>query len=140
MPKLVADTNTVVSALLWHGAPHRLFEAIGTEELSFYSSRALIDELADVLGRRKLARAVRASGKSASALVGEYEKLVQLVRPRPLRQPVGRDPDDEAVIACAAAANADLIVSGDQDLLVLKTYRHIRIASATEALAIISSR
>jgi len=42
--KLVADTNTVVSALLWHGAPHRLFEAIGTGELSFYASDALIDE------------------------------------------------------------------------------------------------
>jgi len=61
--KLVADTNTVVSALLWHGAPHRLFEAIEAADLSFYTSRALIDELADVLGRRKLGPAIRASGK-----------------------------------------------------------------------------
>lgn len=140
MLKLVADTSTVVSALLWRGAPHRLFEAIGTEELSFYSSRELIDELADVLGRRKLARAIHASGKSASALVAEYEKLAQLVRPRALRRPVSRDPDDEAVIACAAAARANLIVSGDQDLLVLKAYRRIRIVNAAEALGIIASR
>lgn len=137
MLRLVADTNTVVSALLWHGAPHRLFEAIEMEELSFYASRALLDELADVLARRKLARAVRASGKSAAALVAEYQALVQLVQPRTLRRPVGRDPDDEAVIACALAARADLIVSGDQDLLVLKAYRRIRIVSAAEALAII---
>jgi len=137
--RLVADTNTVVSALLWHGAPHRLFEAIEREELSFYASRALVDELADVLARRKLARAVRASGKSVSALVAGYEKLVQLVQPRPLRRRVGRDPDDEAVIACALAARASLIVSGDKDLLVLKTYRRIRIVSAVEALRIVRS-
>jgi putative PIN family toxin of toxin-antitoxin system len=137
--KLVADTNTVVSALLWHGAPHRLFQAVEHEELSFYASRALVDELADVLARRKLARAVKASGKSVAALVAEYEGLVQLVEPHALRRPVGRDPDDEAVIACALAARAELIVSGDQDLRILKTYRRIRILSATEALAIISA-
>jgi hypothetical protein len=46
-----------------------------TEELSFYASRALIDELTEVLTRRKLARAVQASGKSASALVAQYQAL-----------------------------------------------------------------
>ncbi|OGA08428.1 MAG: putative toxin-antitoxin system toxin component, PIN family [Betaproteobacteria bacterium RIFCSPHIGHO2_12_FULL_69_13] len=135
--RLVADTNTVVSALLWHGAPHRLLEAVEQEGLSFYASRALVDELADVLARRKLARAVKASGKSVSTLVAEYEGLVQLVEPRTLRRPVGRDPDDEAVIACALAARADLIVSGDKDLRVLKTYQRIRIVGAAEALAIV---
>lgn len=137
MLRLVADTNTVVSALLWHGAPHRLLEAVEQEGLSFYASRALVDELADVLARRKLARAVKASGKSVSTLVAEYEGLVQLVEPRTLRRPVGRDPDDEAVIACALAARADLIVSGDKDLRVLKTYQRIRIVGAAEALAIV---
>jgi putative PIN family toxin of toxin-antitoxin system len=77
--KLVADTNTVVSALLWHGAPHRLFEAIGTGKLSFYASDALIAELTDVLGRRKLARAVAASGKKVPALVYVYKNAVELV-------------------------------------------------------------
>jgi len=53
--RLVADTNTVVSALLWHGTPHRLFEAAETEELSFYASRALVNELADVSAAEALA-------------------------------------------------------------------------------------
>ncbi|MGQ0652765.1 MAG: putative toxin-antitoxin system toxin component, PIN family [Betaproteobacteria bacterium] len=119
------------------GAPHRLFQAAETEELSFHASRALVHELADVLARRKLAAAVKANGKSASALLADYNGLVELVRPRGLLRRVGRDPDDEAVIACALAAHADLIVSGDQDLLVLKNYRRIRIVSANEALALL---
>jgi putative PIN family toxin of toxin-antitoxin system len=137
--RLVADTTTVVSALLWHGAPHRLFEALQTEDVFLCASRALVAELAEILARRKFARAVQASGKSVEALVADYQALTQLVQPRALRRPVGRDPDDEAVIACAVAARADLIVSGDRDLLVLKAYRRIRIVNAVEALRIIAS-
>ena len=37
-------------------------------------------------------------------------------------------------------ARADLVVSGDQDLLILKSYRRIRIVNAVEALAIITAR
>lgn len=138
MLRLVADTNTVVSALLWRGAPHRLFEALETADITFYTSRALLDELTDVLARRKLARAVRASGKSVAALLADYAAFAQLVEPRPLRQRVGRDPDDEAVIACALAARAELIVSGDKDLLTLKAHQNIRIVSIAEALRIIA--
>lgn len=137
MLRIVADTSIVVSALLWRGTPHHLFAAIETEEISFYSSRALVDELADVLARRKLGRAVKASGESVSTLVAEYEGLVQLVEPHALRRPIGRDSDDEAILTCALAARADLIVSGDRDLRVLKTFQRIRIVNATEALAII---
>ena len=136
MLRLVADTNTVVSALLWRGGPHQLFAALDTAEIAFYTSRALLDELAQVLPRRKLARAVSASQKSIDALVADYEALTELVKPRPLRERVGRDPDDEAVIPCALAARADLIVSGDNDLLVLKAHQNIRIVNAATALRI----
>lgn len=45
-----------------------------------------------------------------------------------------RDPDDDHVLACALAAHADLIVSGDSHLLELKGYQGIPIVSAAEAL------
>lgn len=49
------------------------------------------------------------------------------------------DPDDDEVLACAIAANAQLIVSGDRDLLSLKTFRGIPIVSAAEAIRIITT-
>jgi predicted nucleic acid-binding protein len=52
---------------------------------------------------------------------------------------VCRDPDDDAVLACALAAQADLIVSGDDDLLVLKQFQEIRIVTPTQAVKMIRS-
>lgn len=58
-----------------------------------------------------------------------------VIRPIPLTQPVCRDPDDDEVLACAITARADFIVSGDADLLVLKTYEGIDIFNAAQAIS-----
>ena len=137
--RVVADTNTIVSALLWRGAPHRLIAAIEDYPLAFYTSRVLLAELADVLSRAKLAKAVRASGKTPAQLIADYEGFVQVVRPASIRRTVIDDADDDAVLACALAASAELIVSGDAHLRNLKRYQGMRIVTAAEALAIISS-
>jgi putative PIN family toxin of toxin-antitoxin system len=84
--------------------------------------------------RHKLQRAVRATGKSAQRLLQEYEAIARIVKPGGLPARVSRDPDDDAVLACAVAARADFIVTGDKDLLGLRAYRAIAILSASEAL------
>ena len=64
-------------------------------------------------------------------------QLAEVIVPPPLPQPVCRDPDDDHVLACALAAQSDLIVSGDADLLNLREYQSIRIVAAAEALRLI---
>ena len=135
--RIVADTNTIVSALLWRGSPHRLIAAVEEYPIDFYTSRALLSELADVLPRRKLSKAIRATGKTPGQLIAEYEGFVQMVTPASIRRTVPGDVDDDQVLACALAARADLIVSGDAHLRNLKRYQGMRIVAAAEALAII---
>ena len=136
--RIVVDANTIVSALLWRGNPHRLIAAMEDYAIDFYTSRVLLDELADVLPRRKLAKVVRATGKTPAQLIAEYEGFVNVVTPASIRRTVPDDADDDHVLACALAANADLIVSGDAHLRNLKHYHGMRIVAAAEALAIIA--
>jgi len=101
-------------------------------------SVALIAELAEVIARPKFAQRLQAAGISAAAIVLDYSRLAEIVEPALLPEPVSRDPDDDVVLATALAARAVLIVSGDQDLLVLGTFRDIRILNAADALRVLS--
>jgi predicted nucleic acid-binding protein len=60
--------------------------------------------------------------------------LSELVELPPSIPRVSRDPDDDRVIACAVVGRADVIVSGDDDLLVLKRVGNIPILSAAAFL------
>ena len=133
--RLVADTNVVISALLWRGAPHRLFRAAQDRALEFFTSPILLDELEEVLARRKLEKAVGATGSTRAALLRDYQELAHVVAPADTGRIVAADRDDDAVIACALAARAELIVSGDRRVLDIKRYQNIPIVTAAEALA-----
>lgn len=136
--RLVLDTNIVASGLLWNGTPAQLIEAAQADEIEVFTSRALLAELTRILRRAKFAKAIAASGLSLDDLVLGYAELAQFVHPAPIIPVVLRDPDDDRVLACALAAQADLIVSGDADLLNLKAYQGVPIVTAAEAMQVIS--
>lgn len=137
--RLVLDTNVLVSAFLWKGIPGRLIELAGENEIEIYTSRALLDELNEVLQRKKLAKPVQATGFTAADLVKHYQRLAFRVTTRQLTQRISRDADDDQILACALAAKADLIVTGDKDLLILDTFRNIPIVTAAQAVRILES-
>lgn len=133
--RLVLDTNVVVSALLWRGKPYQLLEAIRQRSnWQIYSSSALLEELADVLTRPSATKRLALIDKQAQELLLDFIASVEIVRAMPLPRPVCRDPDDDEVLALAAAASADLIVSGDNDLLVLEQFEGVPIVNAAQAL------
>lgn len=132
--RIVVDTNTAISGLLWPGPPRRIIDLIRARTHTLCLSLALIAELAEVIARPKFAQRLSDAGLSASALVQDYSRFAEIVEPAPLSQPVSRDPDDDVVLATALAANALLVVSGDRDLLDLGAFSGVRILNASEAL------
>jgi putative PIN family toxin of toxin-antitoxin system len=132
--RIVADTNTVVSGLLWSGPPRQLIDLCRRRVATLCTSHTLLAELAEVVGRDKFVRRLQAAELSAGELLRDYSGLVTLVEPAPLLKPVSRDPDDDHVIACALGANADWIVSGDADLLDLGSWQGIEIVNAGESV------
>jgi putative PIN family toxin of toxin-antitoxin system len=132
---LVIDTNVLLSGLLWHGPPHALLGKVRDGVADLVLSPALIAELADVIARPKFAAILAHSSRTPERILAELRSLVDIVAAPPLPRPICRDPDDDAVLACALAARADLIVSGDDDLRVLAMFKNIPIVAAAEALA-----
>ncbi len=132
--RLVLDTNVLVSAFLWQGTPGRLIELATEQEVELFTSRALLDELAATLVKKKLAKPVLATGLSAEQMLRNYRRLATRVTARQLTQPASRDADDDHVLACALAARADLIVSGDDDLLALGSFEGMPIATPAQAV------
>lgn len=133
--RIVADTNTVASGLIWQGPPRQIINAARAGTITLHTSITLLAELAEIIGRGKFIRPILRAGLSAAAIVEDYQRLAVLVEPQPLPAPVSRDPDDDHVLACALAAQVALIVSGDKDLLVLGTFNNIPILPAAQALA-----
>lgn len=138
--RLVLDTNIVASGLLWNGIPAQLIDAARADEIEVFTSRVLLTELTRILCRAKFTKVIAAGGLPLDELVLSYTELATLVTPEPIPATVLNDPDDDHVLACALAAKTDLIVTGDQDLLALKSFREIQILTAAEAMRVLSGQ
>jgi len=131
--RLVLDTNTALSGLLWGGPPTRLIQAARNGRIEIVSSVALLTELRDVLWRDKFARRLVQRGFTSARLFADYMSLVTIAAPALITATIVRDPSDDAVLAAALGASADVIVSGDAHLLNLKSFQGIDIVTAAVA-------
>ena len=110
MLRIVLDTNIAISGLIWRGPPHQLLVALAEDKFAAHTSYALVFELTRKLLGSKLGVELLKRDISAQQLVMSYSALCEIVSPATLTHPICRDPDDDAVLACAKAAQADLIV------------------------------
>ena len=133
--RVVLDTNTLVSALLSpHGPPRCLLDHARAQIFQLCSSPVLMAELLDVVSREKFARRLAAAGVTPLGIVSEIRRLAVMAAPVSVPRVVANDPDDDHVLACALAAQADLIVSGDRHLLGLGgNYQGIVIVTPAQA-------
>jgi len=127
------NTNVIVSAIGWSGPPSRLLEACLRGKLKLFVSPAILQEVAEVLARPKLA--VLARHPDLPAILTWLHHPDRLVFPTAEPRIVEEDPDDDKVIACAVEAKAEAIISGDEHLLRLGTYEGITIMTPEQACA-----
>ncbi len=138
--RVVLDTNTLVSALLSpNGPPRLLLDDARAQVFELCTSPVLMAELLDVMSREKFARRLAAAGLTPLGIVSEIRRLASMATPVDVPRVVAGDADDDHVLACAVAARADLIVSGDRHLLGLGGhYQGIAIVTPAQAMQQIS--
>jgi putative PIN family toxin of toxin-antitoxin system len=95
--------------------------------VTLVASPAIVEEITEALARPKFADRVTSLRTSVRELVESLLSLAEVCVPRRIVPVVTADPEDDKILACAWAARAQWLVSGDAHLLAVGRYRGIRI-------------
>jgi len=137
MIRAVVDTNVLVRAMIKPtGSVGPVLQHLRRREYTLLISRETLDELAAVLHRPRLRTKYELSDCDLRATIRLVVLRGELIRPD-RRIAVCRDPRDDKFLELAVGSNAQVIVSGDEDLLALSPFEHIPIVSPARFLAML---
>jgi uncharacterized protein len=129
-PRLVLDTNVLLSALLFNlGSLSWIRDAWQSEAICPLASRDTTSELIRVLSYPKF----HLSDNERDDLLADYLPWCETIKiSEAPNVPDCRDPFDRPFLELARAANADALVTGDKDLLILASVFSIPIITPRE--------
>lgn len=121
MMRVVIDTNVVLSGLIKpDSVPGHVLRAWRDGSFRFVLSEFLLEEIAVTLARPKIQALVPWPAAQINRFVLELRAFCDVVEPADLDFKYPRDPDDIPVLATLIASGADMLVTGDRDLLALR--------------------
>lgn len=127
--RVVFDTNVLVSRVLMEDSVSGIAVRNAENGARLLASHETLEEFREVPLRPKFDRF---AGRAArSEFFDRYRRIVEIIKiPFPIR--ACRDPKDDMFLAPAVHGEADVLVSGDKDLLALNPFRGVRILSPAE--------
>ena len=129
--RVVADTNVLVSALIFPGgSPEAVYRLALEGKIELVTSRPLLAELGRVLTEKFGWDAER-----TEAAIAQLVRLAEIVDRAETLSEIEADPADNRVLEAAGEGEADAIVSGDRHLLALGSWRGIPIQAPAAFLA-----
>jgi len=126
--KVILDTNVFISGVFFSGPPSKILVAWKNKTISLVISPSIYEEYRRVAGEL--------SKQFAPVDISSILELIainaDMVPDITLPTPVCTDPDDDKFLACAVAAKAMIICSGDKALLKTSGYRNIQILTPAD--------
>jgi putative PIN family toxin of toxin-antitoxin system len=129
--RVVIDTNVLISATFWTGKPKQLLNKVRQGEIRFLTSEILLNELRDVLVRED--KPFKLSRREAEKIVTEIRSYAEIIEIKH-KLAICKDEIDNCVLECAEDGKGSCVISGDQHLLDLKSFRGVRIMTVAEFL------
>ena len=122
MPKVILDTNVLIGVLLASRNCRAIRDAFLEGLFDVVISEALLAELLETIRKPRLAKLFKPEDarKLLELLQTDAEWVVTKTK-----LSVSRDPDDNVVLECAVDGQVDVIVTGDDDLLCLESFRSV---------------
>lgn len=139
--RVVLDTNIVVSSYIGAlGAPARIVASWRGAAFVLVVSDSVLAEYQDALNYPRVGRRHGLTPDQVAVQIASIRENALLVTPESVPRVVPDDPDDDQVLACALAGQAEYIISGDHHLLNLREYSGIRILSPVAFLALLAAK
>jgi putative PIN family toxin of toxin-antitoxin system len=130
--RVVVGTNAWVRRLLLPGSVPALAARKAVDEADVLVSGETLDELIQVLSRPKFDRYVTiAERQDFIRLLGRIAEMIPVIH----AVRACRDPRDDKFLALCVNGKADVIITGDEDLLALHPFRGIAIRTPSDFLA-----
>ena len=134
--RVVFDTNVLVSALGFGGTPLEALIRAFEDDVQLVVASETLAELDRVMQYDRLPFTGGERKQYLEILRNEAEVVTEL----PELAVVERDPDDDMFLACAVGGNCQYVVSGDDHLLALKSFRGVEIVSPASFLDRVDDR
>jgi putative PIN family toxin of toxin-antitoxin system len=125
---VVLDSGIWISAFQFGGTPQAALDSVFNDH-----TVAICDQIVAEV-RATLVRKFSWKDEEVLAILTEYTSDGKHVAVTGTLDGVSRDPKDDMVFECAVKADAKIILSGDNDLLSVKTYRGIEVLTARQYL------
>lgn len=137
MIRAVVDTSIVVRAVLKpFGSVGAVLDLLAENRYRFLYSEATLEEVVEVLARPRLRRRFPLHGRDSQTVFDLILLRGEAVEPH-RSSAVCRDPKDDKFLDVAVEGHADVLVSGDEDLLVLHPFQGIPIVQPAQFLAML---
>lgn len=131
--KVVIDTNVFVSGLHYGGRPRQVLDLLWQGEIEVYISPFILAELARVLEAR-----LRWSSQHVEEVIEAIQASAREIEPQIRLSRIQEKEDDNRILECAVAGQADYLVTGDsKHILPLKEFQGVKIVSTAEFLRIV---
>ncbi|MBW1739134.1 MAG: putative toxin-antitoxin system toxin component, PIN family [Deltaproteobacteria bacterium] len=138
--KVVADTNVVVSGLLWGGPPNRILRWVRDGLLEIIVCEETTAEVRRVIQYKRFSKRLSDLDTSSNEVFSYFMNLVTFAStPGSIPEVIKADLFDNIFLALASENSAQLIISGDKHLLDLGTYKDIEIVTPSEASRVIET-
>ncbi len=132
--RVVLDTNVIIAAFATRGFCQDVFQFC-LQEKNIIVTEPLLEEV-----RRVLLEKIKLPTSKVESILKLLVGQGEIAKPTVLKSNICRDPNDIMVLTTAKSGKADIIVTGDEVLLVLKQFENIFIISPREFWKLLTRR
>ncbi|MFH1408457.1 MAG: putative toxin-antitoxin system toxin component, PIN family [Nanoarchaeota archaeon] len=115
--RITVDTNILISATFWHGAPEKVISAVEDGRIQLLLSEELIKEYVRVLNYDGIRKHMKEQSIVLKQAIKKIIAIATIIQPKTKLDVIKDDPDDNKILECALSGNADCVISGDKHLL-----------------------